>query len=102
MVDEEAGTSATTESAPDLGWHPVGANPTDPGWYPSGVNPNEQAYWDGQTWTAKRHWTVNGWVEEGGAAAAAAPAHRAGRTEVVGQPLRPTGLHQAQDPPPPP
>ena len=72
MVDEEAGTPAATESAPDLGWHPVGANPKDPGWYPSGVNPNEQAHWDGQTWTAKRRWTVTGWVEEGAPAAAAA------------------------------
>ena len=71
MVDEEAGTSAATENAPGPGWHPVGANPTDPGWYPSGVNPNEQVYWDGQNWTAKRHWTVTGWVEEGAAAAAA-------------------------------
>ena len=75
MVDEESGAPAATESAPDLGWHPVGANPKDPGWYPSGLNPNDQAYWDGQTWTARRQWTVGGWVEQGSVAvAAAAPA----------------------------
>jgi hypothetical protein len=73
MVDDEAGTSAATESAPDLGWHPVGANPKDPGWYPSGVNPNDQVYWDGQNWTGRRRWTVTGWVEQG-AVSAAAPA----------------------------
>ncbi len=73
MVEEEAGTSAATENASDLGWHPVGASPKDPGWYPTGVNPNDQAYWDGQTWTAQRRWTVTGWVEQG-AAPAAAPA----------------------------
>ena len=78
MVDEDAGTPAATESAPDLGWHPVGANPSDPGWYPSGENPNEQAYWDGQTWTAKRRWTVTGWVEEGAPAAAAVSGAGAG------------------------
>ncbi|MGA2472537.1 MAG: hypothetical protein ABSG39_03450 [Acidimicrobiales bacterium] len=72
MVDQEAGTTAATESAPDLGWHPVGATPKDPGWYPTGVNPNDQAYWDGQTWTARRQWTVNGWVEQGAVPAAAA------------------------------
>jgi hypothetical protein len=68
-----AGTSAAAEAAigdapadaPDLGWHPLGAAPKDPGWYPTGVNPNEQAYWDGQSWTGKRHWSVTGWVEEG-------------------------------------
>jgi hypothetical protein len=79
MVDEEPGVAAATERAPDLGWHPVGANPKDPGWYPSGVNPNDQAYWDGQSWTGRRQWTVTGWVEEGAAVAAAgahaAPAH---------------------------
>jgi hypothetical protein len=73
MADEQAETAAVTGSAPDLGWHPVGANPKDPGWYPSGLNPNDQAYWDGQTWTARRHWTVSGWVEQGAAATTAAP-----------------------------
>jgi hypothetical protein len=34
-----------------------------------GTNPNDQSYWDGQTWTGRRHWTVNGWAEQGGAAA---------------------------------
>ena len=64
MADEQTGGSATTGSAPDLGWHPPGANPKDPGWYRSGSNPNDQAYWDGQHWTRRRHWGVNGWVEE--------------------------------------
>ncbi len=79
MVDEEAQTAAVTGSAPDLGWHPVGANPSEPGWYPNGVNPNNQAYWDGQTWTGRRHWTVSGWVEEGAVpATTAAPAAAGG------------------------
>jgi len=75
MVDEQAETAAVTGSTPDLGWHPVGANPKDPGWYPNGVNPNDQAYWDGQTWTARRQWSVSGWVEQGTVpATTAAPA----------------------------
>jgi len=78
MVEDEAGTSATTEAAPDLGWHPLGAAPKDPGWYPTGVNPNDQAYWDGERWTAKRRWTVTGWVEEGAAPAAALAAGASG------------------------
>ena len=81
MVDDESGTPAAMDVAPDFGWHPTGAAPSDPGWYPTGANPNEQAYWDGMTWTAKRKWTVKGWVEEGAtpapatamAAGAAAP-----------------------------
>jgi hypothetical protein len=74
MAEEQAGTSATTGSADDSGWHPPGAAPTDPGWYPAGNNPNEQAYWDGQHWSRSRHWSVNGWVEEGGGAPATAVA----------------------------
>ncbi len=66
MAEEQAGTSATTGSTADSDWHPPGANPTDPGWYPAGNNPNEQAYWDGQHWSRSRHWSVNGWVEDGG------------------------------------
>ncbi len=72
MVEDEAGTSAAMGDAADLGWHPTGAAPKDPGWYPTGINPNDQAYWDGQAWTAKRNWTVKGWVEEGAPAAPAA------------------------------
>ncbi len=64
MADEQTGDSATTGSAPDLGWHPVGADPKDPGWYRTGTNPNDQTYWDGQHWTRRRHWGVNGWIEE--------------------------------------
>ncbi len=73
MVEEEAGAS-TQDSAPDLGWHPVGAAAKDPGWYPTAASPNDQAYWDGQTWTARRRWTVNGWVEQGAVPAAASSA----------------------------
>jgi hypothetical protein len=72
MVEEEAATSQQTGTAPDTGWHPTGAAPSDPGWYPMGTNPNDQSYWDGRTWTGRRHWTVNGWREEGEATPAAA------------------------------
>ena len=65
MVDEKSEALTAPGEAPDLGWHPVGAVPSAPGWYPTGTNPNEQAYWDGQHWTARRHWSVNGWVEVG-------------------------------------
>jgi hypothetical protein len=72
MEEQETGPSTAAGGAPDLGWHPLGAKPSDPGWYPTGVNPNDQAYWDGQNWTARRRWTVNGWVEQGAVPAAAA------------------------------
>lgn len=65
MADEESEVStATGGSAPDLGWHPTGAPPKDPGWYPTSGSLNDQAYWDGQSWSGSRHWTVNGWVEQ--------------------------------------
>ncbi len=70
-MDEEAAPSGQPGGAPDLGWHPPGASPKDPGWYPAGSNPNEQAYWDGGSWTGQRHWSVNGWVDQGGAPATA-------------------------------
>ncbi len=82
MAKHEAGTPAASEAAPDYGWHPVGSVPNDPGWYRTGENPNDQDYWDGQAWTAKRRWTVTGWVEEGAppapamAVVAGAPAPR--------------------------
>ena len=66
MAEEQAGASAATGSAADPDWHPPGANPKGPGWYPAGNNPNEQAYWDGEHWSRTRHWSVSGWVEEGG------------------------------------
>ena len=99
MVDEDAGAPAATESAPDLGWHPVGANPSDPGWYPSGENPNEQAYWDGQTWTAKRRWTVSGWVEEGAPAAAAASGAGAAAPRLSANPYSPAGYSKPKTTP---
>ncbi len=79
MVDERSESPTAPGEAPDLGWHPVGAVPSAPGWYPTGTNPNEQAYWDGQHWTAKRHWSVNGWVEVGAAIGASSPAELAPR-----------------------
>jgi hypothetical protein len=72
MADEDVQAAAATGSAPDMGWHPVGAVPTDPGWYPTGTNPSDQAYWDGHVWVGRRHWSVNGWAEEGSASAVAA------------------------------
>jgi len=102
MVDEQAETAAVTGSAPDLGWHPVGANPKDPGWYPSGVNPNDQAYWDGQTWTARRHWTVSGWVEQGAVpATTAAPATAGGPASprLSANPYAPTAPTRAKTAP---
>ncbi len=36
---------------------------TAPGWYPVGANNNEQAYWDGQSWTARKKWEGAGWVD---------------------------------------
>lgn len=65
MEEHEPGPATTTGVEPNEEWHPPGATPKDPGWYPTGANPNERAYWDGQAWTATRHWTVTGWVEEG-------------------------------------
>jgi hypothetical protein len=78
VADEGTGAPAPSGSAPDLGWHPVGASPKDPGWYPTGTNPNDQAYWDGQGWSRTRRWTVTGWVEEGMNPVAVAPAPGAG------------------------
>ena len=34
-----------------------------PGWYPVGPTNNEQAYWDGQAWTARKKWDSAGWVD---------------------------------------
>ncbi len=64
MVEEDAATSSQSGTVPDTDWHPRGAAPKDPGWYPIGTSPNDQSYWDGTTWTGRRHWTVNGWVED--------------------------------------
>jgi len=50
----------------DTSWRPVGAVPQEPGWYPMRTNPNDQAYWDGEGWTARRRWMAGrGWVESG-------------------------------------
>ncbi len=81
MVEEEPG-NATVGSAPDMGWHPTGATPKNPGWYPMGASPNDQSYWDGQTWTGRRHWTVNGWSEEGVAVPAVGSAPSGRRTSA--------------------
>ena len=34
-----------------------------PGWHQVGSNLNDQAYWDGEAWTAQRRWTGATWVE---------------------------------------
>jgi hypothetical protein len=34
-----------------------------PDWYPFGTNPNDQAYWDGQGWTARRRWKGAAWEQ---------------------------------------
>jgi hypothetical protein len=34
-----------------------------PDWYPFGTNPNDQAYWNGQTWTARRRWKGAAWEQ---------------------------------------
>jgi len=34
-----------------------------PGWYQVGATNNDQAYWDGTTWTARRHWAGAGWSD---------------------------------------
>jgi hypothetical protein len=36
---------------------------TAAGWYPVGPTNNDQAYWDGQTWTARKKWEGAGWVD---------------------------------------
>jgi hypothetical protein len=57
----------------------AGGNPKAPGWYPDRASPNDQSYWDGQTWTAKRRWTGNGWIVVGDA-----PEEMAGDPSVSG------------------
>jgi hypothetical protein len=82
MADEEVGSAppvvpfeagpgpilpdgpVVTEQAEDLGG--TGAAPKAPGWYPDRASPNDQAYWDGQDWTARRRWTTGkGWLVVG-------------------------------------
>jgi hypothetical protein len=36
---------------------------TAAGWYPVGPTNNDQAYWDGQSWTARKKWEGAGWVD---------------------------------------
>jgi hypothetical protein len=91
MVEEDAQAAATTGSAPDMGWHPLGATPSDPGWYPTGTNPNDQAYWDGQAWTRRRHWSVNGWVEAG-TAPAVTEGSSVAAPRLSGNPYAPPGF----------
>ncbi|HXQ60069.1 MAG TPA: hypothetical protein VN799_08215 [Acidimicrobiales bacterium] len=40
-----------------------GVQGKEAGWYPLGENPNDQAYWDGQSWTARRRWAGAGWAD---------------------------------------
>jgi uncharacterized membrane protein len=42
---------------------PLRGKTRDPGWYAVGTAPNDQAYWDGQAWTARRRWSGASWTE---------------------------------------
>jgi hypothetical protein len=78
MAEEETRVNPAPETATSQNpaWHPVGVAPKDAGWYPIEASHTDQAFWDGRTWTERRHWTVNGWVEQGAAAAGASQARR--------------------------
>jgi hypothetical protein len=66
VADETTGTGSPDQYAPSSG--SAGGNPKAPGWYPDRANPNDQAYWDGQDWTARRRWTAGqGWLVVGDA-----------------------------------
>jgi amino acid transporter len=41
---------------------PMPSKVQDPGWYQVGATNNDQAYWDGQGWTARRRWEGAGWT----------------------------------------
>ena len=43
------------------------APPRDVGWHVDPDHLSEQAYWDGQSWTARRRWNGATWVEDDGA-----------------------------------
>jgi hypothetical protein len=64
----QAGTRPTYSDAgggPQRQVHvpPPPSRPQEPGWHQVGSNNNDQAYWDGQTWTARRHWGGAGWTD---------------------------------------
>jgi hypothetical protein len=42
---------------------PPPSRPQEPGWHQVGSNNNDQAYWDGQAWTARRQWGGAGWTD---------------------------------------
>lgn len=43
---------------------PFSPGPGDaPGWHQVGATNNDQAYWDGQGWTARKRWEGAGWVD---------------------------------------
>jgi hypothetical protein len=72
LVPFEGGPAPLPPEPPDASGeeHVGGAGPSPkaPGWYPDRVSPTDQAYWDGQTWTARRRWTGgNGWLVVGDA-----------------------------------
>jgi hypothetical protein len=99
MVEENAPAAVVAGGAPDMGWHPTGATPKDPGWYPAGTNPNHQTYWDGETWTGRRSWTVNGWLEDGSglaSAASSAGAPVAAPSRLSGNPYATGVVHGTQ------
>ena len=53
------GAAVSSRQAPPL---PTPTRPQDPGWYQVGATNNDQAYWDGQSWTARRRWEGAGWT----------------------------------------
>ena len=66
MADETTGGGGPDRDAPSSG--STGGTPKVPGWYPDRASPNDQAYWDGQDWTARRRWTTGkGWLVVGDA-----------------------------------
>jgi len=37
--------------------------PRDIGWHPDPDHMSEQVYWDGRSWTARRRWNGESWIE---------------------------------------
>jgi hypothetical protein len=53
-----AGTPRSYDPSP-----PPPSRAQPPGWYQVGRTNNDQAYWNGETWTARRRWEGAGWNE---------------------------------------
>jgi len=55
---------ASAPSAPSMATSPQGPRAQPSGWHRTGaVGAGEQAYWDGQAWTARRQWSNGAWVD---------------------------------------